>query len=147
MKLERQAGKKAFDYHNSGFHCAEAVSKAVVETCSQKISQEIPKVATAFGGGVGRTHLDICGALTGGVIALGYLFGRNEPGAEWTDAHELAAELRRRFVLEHGTTNCGALLEAFGPQENMNRCKRLSGEVASVLVEILEEHYKVKPIP
>ena len=143
MKLEKQVGKKAFDYHKAGFHCAEAVSKAVVETYSQGISHDIPKVATAFGGGVGRTHQDICGALTGGVIALGCLFGRSEPGADWTDAYELAAELKRRFVLEHGTTNCGALLATFGPQENMIRCKRLSGEVGSMLAEILEERCKV----
>jgi len=143
MKLEKQVGKKAFDYHKAGFHCAEAVSKAVFETYNQGISQDIPKVATAFGGGVGRTHQDICGALTGGVIALGCLFGRSESGADWTDAYELAAELRRRLVLEHGTTNCGALLATFGPQENMIRCKRLSGEVASMLVEILEERCKV----
>jgi len=52
MKLEKQVGKKAFNYHKAGFHCAEAVSKAVVETYSQGTSQDIPKVATAFGGGV-----------------------------------------------------------------------------------------------
>ena len=143
MELKKQVGKKALDYHKAGFHCAEAVSKAVVETYSQGISQDIPKVATAFGGGVGRTYQDICGAITGGVIALGCLFGRSEPGADWKDAHELAAELKRRFVLEHGTTNCGGLLATFGPQENMIRCKRLSGEVASMLAEILEERCKV----
>ena len=140
MKFDRQAGKKAFDYHKAGYHCAEAVSQAVVETYGQKTSRDIPKAATAFGGGVGRTHQDICGALSGGVIALGCLFGRSEPGAEWTDAYELAAELKRRFVQAHGTTNCGALLSTFGPQENMMRCKRLSGEVASMLAEIIEDH-------
>jgi C_GCAxxG_C_C family probable redox protein len=143
MKWKKEVGKKAFDYHDSGFHCAEAVSKAVVETYGQGMSQNIPMVATAFGGGVGRTHQGICGALTGGVIALGCLFGRNEPSADWTDASELAAELKRRFVLEHGTTNCGAILATFGPQENMIRCKRLSGKVAGMLAEILEESGKV----
>jgi len=143
MKLNNQVGKKAFNYHKAGFHCAEAVSKAVVEIYGKGKCQDIPKVATAFGGGVGRTHQDICGAFTGGVIALGCLFGRSEAGADWTDAYELAAELKRRFVLEHGTTNCGALLATFGPQENMIRCKRLSGEVACMLAEILEERCKV----
>ena len=67
----------------------------------------------------------------------------SERGADWTDAYELAAELKRRFVLEHGTTNCGALLATFGPQKNMIRCKRLSGEVACMLAEIFEEHCMV----
>ena len=76
------------------------------------------------------------------MAAAGYLFGRSEPGAEWTDVSELAAMLKRRFVQEYGTTNCGALLATFGPQENMMRCKQLSGEVAGLLADIIEEHRK-----
>ena len=49
MKWKKEVGKKAFDYHDAGFHCAEAVSKAVVETYGQGMSQNIPMVATAFG--------------------------------------------------------------------------------------------------
>ena len=143
MNLKKEVGKRALDYHKAGFHCAEAVSKAVVEIHDQGICQDIPKVATAFGGGVGRTHQDICGALTGGVIALGCLLGRDVPGADWTDAYESAAELKRRFLIEHGTTNCGALLATFGPQKDMIRCKRLSGEVAEMVAEIVEERGKV----
>lgn len=142
MKWEKQAGKAAYEYHSSGYHCAEAVSKAIVEAFGQGMSQGIPKVATAFGGGIGRSSQDICGALTGGIIAIGCLYGRNEPGVDWTEASELAAELRQRFVHKYGTTNCKALLAAFGSQENGSRCKRLSGEVASMLAEILEERGK-----
>ena len=129
----------AFEYHKSGFHCAEAISKAFMEVYGNGTSDAIPKVATAFGGGVGRTKHDICGALIGGFIALGYLFGRSEPGADWTDAAELAAKLKRRFVQAHETTNCGALLATFGPQEDMMRCKQLSGEVAGMLADIIGE--------
>jgi len=75
---------------------------------------------------------------TGGIIALGYLFGRSDPGADWTDVSELAAKLKRRFLQEYGATDCGALLAMFGPQENMMRCKTLSGEVAGMLADIIE---------
>ena len=129
--------KMAFEYHKSGFHCAEAVSRAFMEVYGNGTSNDIPKVATAFGGGVGRTKQEICGALTGGFIALGYLFGRSEPGIDWTDVAELAAKLKRQFVQAHGTTNCGALLAAFGSQEDMMRCKQLSGEVAGMLAKAL----------
>ena len=140
MEQNLDAKKRAFKYHDSGFHCAEAVSKAIVEAYGNDTGNDIPKVATAFGGGIGRTKQDVCGALTGGILALGHLFGRNEPGVDWTDAAELAAKLKRRFVREHGTTVCGALLATFGPQENMMRCKQLSGEVAAMLADILDEH-------
>jgi len=142
MEQNVSVSKLAFRYHNSGFHCAEAVSKAFMEVYGNGISNEIPKVATAFGGGVGRTKQDICGALIGGFIALGYLFGRSEPGVDWTVAAEMAAELKRQFVQTHGTTNCGALLATFGPQEDMMRCKLLSGEVAGMLADIIKEHGK-----
>ncbi len=144
MEQNFRVSKMAFDYHKSGFHCAEAISKAFMEVYGNGTSDDIPKVATAFGGGVGRTKQEICGALTGAIIALGYLFGRNEPGADWTDAAELAAKLKQRFVQTHGTTNCGALLATFGPQEEMIRCKQLSGEVAGMLADIIEEHGKVQ---
>ena len=40
MKWKKEVGKKAFDYHDAGFHCAEAVSKAVVETYGQGMRSE-----------------------------------------------------------------------------------------------------------
>lgn len=68
---------------------------------------------------------------------MGFLFGRSEPGVDWTLSAELASKLKRRFEQTHGTTNCGSLLATFGPQENMMRCKRLSGEVAGMLADII----------
>ncbi len=124
------------------FHCAEAVSKAIIEAYGDGAYNDIHKVATVFGGGVGRTHQEICGALSGGFIALGYLWGRSEPGADWSDVSELAVKLRQRFVQEYGTTNCSALLAKFGPQDNTMRCKQLSGETAGMLADIIEEHGK-----
>lgn len=139
MQRNSEAGQKAFEYHKSGFHCAEAVLKAIVEIYGNETSHDIPKIATAFGGGIGRTKHEICGAIAGGVMAIGVLSGRSEPGADWADPSEMAAKLKRRFVQEHGTTNCGALLATFGHQENMMRCKQLSGEVAGMLADILDE--------
>jgi C_GCAxxG_C_C family probable redox protein len=142
MKQNLSVNKMAFEYHQSGFHCAEAVSMAIIEAYGNGSGNYNPKIATAFGGGLGRTKQEICGALAGGIIALGYLFGRNASGVDWTDAADLAAKLKRRFVQAHGTTNCGALLATFGPQENMMRCKQLSGEVAGMLAGIIDERIK-----
>ena len=139
MRQNNGADEKAFEYHKSGYHCAEAVMKAITEAYGREIPNDLLKVATAFGGGIGRTKQDICGALSGGIMAIGYLFGRNEPGADWTEASEKAAKLKQQFVTQHGTTNCGALLTTFGPQENMMRCKQLSGEVAGMLTNIIDE--------
>lgn len=131
----------AFGYHSGGFHCAEAVSKAIVEAYGKETSVEIPRVASAFGGGAVMTFDGTCGALSGGLVALGYLYGRMEPGAEAAkkEVFKLAQELGQRFVAEFGASNCNSVLENLGPQENFSECKKLSGTVAGMLSDILEE--------
>jgi hypothetical protein len=94
-------------------------------------------VSSAFGGGIGRSFEDVCGALAEGVIALGFLLGRSQPGADWHDAHKSAAELRRRFLEAYGTTSCKELLSRFGEQTYMMACKRLSGGVAGMVAQIV----------
>ena len=138
MSNSSKARDKAFQYHSTGFHCAEAVSKAVMEIYGIT-SKDIPKVASAFGAGIGRTKQDLCGGLAGAFIAIGALYGRTDVGTDWTDVAESAAKLRKKFIQEYGSTNCAAILEAFGPQENMMRCKQLSGEIAKMVVDILPE--------
>ena len=142
MDKKSRASQMAFEYHKSGFHCAEAMAKAFMEVYGNGSDPAIPKVASAFGGGVGRTKQELCGALAGGFIALGYFHGRSETTDNWDDLADMASGLRQKFESEHGTTRCAALLESFGPQENMMRCKQLTGEVAGMLAEILEAHRK-----
>jgi C_GCAxxG_C_C family probable redox protein len=63
-------------------------------------------VASAFCGGVGRTHQDICGAFTGAVIAVGYLYGRTEQGKDLNKASSIVSEFRRQFLETFGSNNC-----------------------------------------
>jgi C_GCAxxG_C_C family probable redox protein len=142
MDKKSRVSQTAFEYHKSGFHCAEAMAKAFMEVYGNGSDPAIAKVASAFGGGVGRTKQELCGALAGGFISLGYLHGRSENTDNWDELANMTAELMQKFELEHGTTRCAALLEIFGPQENMMRCKQLTGEVAGMLSEILEAHRK-----
>ncbi len=133
-----QAGSKAFGYHDGGFHCAEAVSKAILELYGTGQTPQIPMAATGFGGGIGRTHIDVCGALAGGVVAIGCLWGRAKPGEDWGKAAEISAQLRDGFVTRWGTTSCASLLEGFGEQDE-TECKRLSGQVAEMLATLLDK--------
>jgi C_GCAxxG_C_C family probable redox protein len=92
---------KAIEYFDSGFNCAESVLLASVGK-----QQNVPRVATGFGGGMGRMG-EVCGALTGALMALGVKGGRDEPDAEKRDhlyviTRELFAEFGRKF----GSTLC-----------------------------------------
>ena len=133
------AQKKAFNYHCSGFHCAEAVCLAILEQSGRVIDPSWAKAATAFGGGMGRTSQETCGALTGGLVALGFLFGRDRAGTDWNHPAELAAAFRAGFIEAFGSSNCQTILDSFGIQENMMKCKELSGAAAGILAGLLNQ--------
>ena len=61
----------------------------------------IPRVATAFGGGMGGTGA-VCGAVVGAVMAIGLRHGRAQPSERDARAYGLTQELRRRFEAEMG---------------------------------------------
>lgn len=83
------------------------------------------KVASGFGGGVGRQG-EICGALAGGIAALGLRFGgpdRAAIEATYAKVRTLAARFRQR----HGEILCRRLLEGIdlATEEGHRRFKEL----------------------
>ena len=134
--------KTAFDHFDGGFHCAESIAKTIIDQYAENPNMESVKAASGFIGGIGGTHTETCGALTGGIIAIGYLYGRTEPGRDIQNAKELAAEYTNRFAEEFGSTNCGILLERMGEQDNSMKCKKLTASAAGLLSELLEEEYE-----
>jgi len=131
------AENKTFQYYQSGFHCAEAISKALTELFAKEGDSYTPKVASGFGGGIGGSHMEACGTLTGGIIALGWLLGRTKPGGDKTKVYELVSEFRRRFVEKFGSSHCQTLLDKFGKQENAMKCKKMTAEAAGILWELM----------
>ena len=51
----------------------------------------------------------LCGALAGGIMIIGYLFGRKRPEDDITCASELTFELHKRFREAMGTEICNVL--------------------------------------
>lgn len=60
-----------------GYNCPECVTEAVLTVIDTGLPPETRKVATGFGGGVGL-YGDTCGAITGAVIAVGCVHGRDQ---------------------------------------------------------------------
>ncbi len=140
MSKDKPAGPRAIELHRNGFHCAEAVLIAVLESMNHPIHPTIPRSGTCFGGGVGRTHEELCGALAGGLMAVGCLLGRDQQGKSWDCAAQAAAALRERFLERQGSTCCGDILATLGPQQNQTLCHQLSAATAELTCEILETH-------
>jgi C_GCAxxG_C_C family probable redox protein len=100
---------KAAIYFRGGYNCAQSVLLAMQEHYGTK-SDVTPKIASAFGGGVGRCG-SVCGALTGAVMAIGMKHGTNERGVEKREtAYGLAQGFYEQFTKEFGTPFCRELI-------------------------------------
>ena len=85
-----------------------------MEAYSNETHTDIPKAATGFGGGIGGSKSETCGALTGGIIAVGCLFGRKQSKDDKKTAYEIGAEFRQNFIESFGSSTCRNILEGFG---------------------------------
>jgi C_GCAxxG_C_C family probable redox protein len=109
MNQKATVSKKAVVYFHEGYNCAQSVLLAISEYWNIR-NDLIPKIASGFGGGIGRCG-SVCGALTGGVMAIGIRYGTNESSLEKRlRSYELAQSLCRRFNQRHGSMLCRELI-------------------------------------
>ncbi len=111
--------------YDSGFNCAESVLKACQELYQLPGTEMVPKAASGFGGGIGRKG-SVCGALSGGILALGLAMGRMDPhdAAARDRIYAKARELSERFEREFGTVLCANLTQCdLGTPEGQKKFK------------------------
>lgn len=136
----------AYQYHKAGYNCAQAVALAFADLL--KIPETVIAAAGGgFGGGVGGSHGELCGAVSGGVLVLGWLAphtdGADTEGKKRTYA--AVKEFRRRFEEVFGLTRCADLLVAHPQPNEKNPAALRLGVTAHcdnmivTAVEILEE--------
>ena len=98
------------------FNCCEsALIRINTEHSLPGFDEDIMRVASGFGGGVGGWG-SICGAVSGGVMAFGLLYGTD--GTEVPEEYdrmriefrELQQDYFRAFEAEYGSINCMDLL-------------------------------------
>jgi len=121
-------------YFQEGLNCTQAVLRAIAEARGLACPQCIPGVALAMGGGVGHTG-HVCGAATGGVMAIGLAVDKaitSGPAEKKQAAYRAAGRLVREFAAVFGSADCrdilgfdwseaGALDRA--RRENVKSCK------------------------
>lgn len=69
-----------------------------------------PRVASGFGGGIARTG-QVCGAISGALMAIGWARGRDVPDEPVDNVYDVGAELVREFTSKFGTTSCKMLID------------------------------------
>lgn len=70
----------------------------------------MPRVASAFGGGIARTG-QVCGALSGALIAFGWARGRSSSEEPSDEVYELGARLVDSFLDRFPSTSCRMLID------------------------------------
>ena len=105
-----QYTEKAVSYFKQqGYNCAQSVLLTMQEYYGIRRNKIIPKIATAFGGGIGKGG-SLCGALTGAIMAIGLKHGTNTPILEEKEkAYKLAQRFYGQFVKECGSPFCREL--------------------------------------
>lgn len=102
--------QKAVQLFGEGFNCAQALLAAFAEDLGMDVPTAL-KVASGFGGGIGRTG-EVCGALTGAVMVLGLKYGSGQ-AMDKTAKYELyrkVQKLTEDFKLQTGSLYCRDLL-------------------------------------
>jgi C_GCAxxG_C_C family probable redox protein len=133
-------------YRNGDFFCSEAIVKTIKDEFQLPISDDIIAAASGFPVGMGGSGCT-CGAVSGGIMAIGLFFGRTEAKDEKVNkTMALANELHEIFKKRHKTLCCRILTKdmELGSPKHMEQCISLTGEVAEevarIIVRELENH-------
>ena len=144
-------GEEAQRLFLEGYNCAQAVFCAFRDETGMDLDAAA-RLSSSFGGGMGRLR-EVCGTVSGALLALGILRGYADPqDPELKKAHySLVQEYARRFRERNESIVCRELLknvpvtpggvpEARTPEFYQRRpCLRLVGQAAEILDEMLAE--------
>lgn len=141
----KRVGEIAEEYYRNGdFFCSEAIVKTIKDEFKLPVSDHIISAASGFPIGMGGAGCT-CGAVAGGVMALGLVFGRTKAKDEKVNkAMALSKELHDTFRKLHKTLCCRALTKGMelGSDIHMEQCISFTGEVAEKVAKIIVRETK-----
>ena len=143
-------GLKAAELFLSGYNCAQAVAVAFHEELGLT-EKQAARMASAFGGGMGRMR-EVCGAVSGMLMVLSYVYGYDTPGDDISKKrlYGQVQALAAGFRAENGSIICREILK--NPPSDPNPtprsaefyaqrpCARMVMTAARLLEEFMEAH-------
>lgn len=125
--------EKAAQSFVDGYNCCQCMMVAFEDCLTIDLDTAL-KLAAPFGGGMGRLR-EVCGAVSGMFMVLGYIKGYSDPKEfEGKKAlYEHVQELAKRFEEDNGSIICRELLGLTVKKEEATPEKRT------------EEYYHVRP--
>ncbi|SFI32728.1 C_GCAxxG_C_C family probable redox protein [Pseudobutyrivibrio sp. OR37] len=145
----------AMENFKKGYNCSQSIVLAF-EDLLPIDSKQLSKMASSFGGGMGRLR-EVCGSVSGMFMVAGLLYGYDGPETGEVKAEHYARiqELAHRFEEKHGTIICREMLGLNVKHDNPTPeartqeyyKKRPCGEIIGDAAEILEEYIQENPLP
>ena len=146
-------GKK---YEQKCTGCAQTAIAAIFEALGIW-NEDVFKAASGLADGLGLTGDGSCGALVGGSMVIGYLFGRGKENFEDMNkpikSYALVKKLHDKYVKQYGTCRChdvqyklmGRTYDLWNAEElkeafksgMMEHCSTLVGNVARLTTKII----------
>ncbi len=140
----------AVEKFSSGYNCAQSILYAFGPELGLDEETAL-KLATAFGGGMGGSG-EVCGAVTGAIMALGLKCGRGgqDDKSVAQQAYKKTLGLMQAFERVHGSYICRTLLGGIDlrtpggmqqfkeqglHQKVCARCVRTVGEILEEMIE------------
>ena len=124
-----------------GYYCSQIIMKAILDA-EEKENSDLIRAMVGLIGGIGFNQR-ICGAITGGICAIGYFTCKGEDDEiEDENANEMITELIKWFETE-GTNGKGTECKDIigGDLKNqMKVCPNLVSATLEKVFDILQEH-------
>jgi len=139
QNTKHQMEERAVEYFRRGYNCAESVIRATSDVYDADDVFLDARLGSGFGGGMGDGQ-GPCGALSGGVLAIGALMGRANRHGSDKAARRAARDYARRFEAELGHRTCKDLLRRHRSQVLFRKCGWITGRAAAVLAGVLADH-------
>jgi C_GCAxxG_C_C family probable redox protein len=151
-----KAFESALNYERKCTGCAQTTIAGIFEALGIE-NDDVFRSASGLADGLGLTGDGSCGALVGGAMVIGYLFGRKKK--DFSDmmkpmtSYMLTKRLHDRFVEKYGTCRCydiqkslmGRTFNLYDPSElkqateygMIDHCSKVVGTSARLATEII----------
>jgi C_GCAxxG_C_C family probable redox protein len=110
---------------------------AVGEQLWDEVDPQLLRASSGLAGGLGCGHQELCGALSGGSLIIGVLYGRTSPQEDDTESNWLVRDYRDRFLQKFGTTCCEELRDSGYGSEGQWPCSVLVERATRLLWQVL----------
>ena len=94
---------------------------------------------SGLAGGLGNSKQEMCGALSGGVLVIGGLYGRDDAKQEDQPSQDWAARFRERYLDAFGVTQCEPLYDRMHAPDGTGSCSLVTERAARMLLEVLAD--------